>query len=169
MEMTAQALAELIEREFAGTAYPGDAKIAQERVDFSDYEGNTVKAFFQGKRWQEITRSTLDNDCLIDPSSCLSFLQPEGFCYYLPAFIKIALDFDDAGEIADSISHFLVLPGAEAQEDDKSLFFARIAGMSDAQKAAIVSALEFLSTKYQQAGYPDDPAADALRSYWKRN
>lgn len=162
-------LTALIERDFSDTVHPGHNMIALERPILTDYEGNSVKEFFKEKCWQEVTLDTLDPDCLMDISACLSFLKPEGFRYYLPAFLRIALDFEHGGEVADALCHFLTPPRADSQQEDRNLFFARIAGMSEAQKAAVELVLEFLSDKYKQAGYPDDPAADALSGYWQRD
>lgn len=156
-----------IEGAFANSAYPGDEKIAMASSVFPDYEGNQVSAFLVGKHWQQITHLALINDYPGDPSSCMRFLQADGFRYFLPAFLTIALDFKNAGDIADSACNILTFVGDKGSDEDKKIFLDRVTALSDCQKAVVVAALEFFAAHYQQAGYPDNPAADALTSYWK--
>ena len=101
-----------IERAFAERAYPGDDCIADSDARYESYEGHAVTAFHRGKPWKEITLRHLVDDYAGDPTACLAFMTPEGWRYYLPAYLLIALQPDEAGAIADAVVGTLTHPRA---------------------------------------------------------
>lgn len=154
-----------IHREFASNAYPGDARISERDPRFPDYEGNQIADFLMGKKWDEVTYDSLASQYCGDQSAMLHFLSREGFQYYLPAFLIIAIDFAQAGEIADAVCSALSPPDKEDQDAAKR-FFLRVSDFSPNQKGVIKDVLHFLSECYLQSSYPDNPASDALQRYW---
>lgn len=156
----AEELRDLIVNAFASRSYPGDDRIALSNPRHPDYEGHRVAAFFRGRDWRAVTGPALASSYEGDPSAALRFLRDEGFLYYLPAFLTIALD-PQAGDIADSVSYALTAPGSDRAED-RQAFRARMSRLSDAEKNAVTAVLRHLSDR-EGAG---SPAHDALKDFW---
>jgi len=148
---------------FAHRPRPADDRIALADDRYPDYEGNRVAAFFRGQDWHDVSWPALQR-YPGDPTASLRFLQDEAFLYYLPAFLRMALE---EGEIAEPVSFALADPGPEAPEDSRR-FHARMARLSADEKAAVVAVLRHLAHRYERAGEPANPARDALSSYWER-
>jgi hypothetical protein len=145
---------------FQGRAYPGDDRIALADDRHPDYEGHRVARVFRGRDWREVTYPWLSASYPGDRTAILRFMQDEGFLYYLPAFLSLALD-SEAGDIADAVSYALTAPPASAADDGRR-FHARISRLSGNEKAAVTAVLSHLA---KQDG-PGSPAQDALQSYW---
>src|SRR5215203_3227293 len=88
-----------IQDAFAQRPYPGDDNIALRRSDCPGYEGEEVWEIYRGKDWREILQAGRE----LDLSSSLSFLTFEGFVYYLPAFLTLALDVDGPFGLGESL------------------------------------------------------------------
>jgi hypothetical protein len=155
----------LVERAFANRPYPGDDRIAESDPRYPDYEGDRVSAFFRGKDWRHVTFGALLGGYRGDPTACLLFMLDDGFRYYLPAFLLMALD-PEAREISEPLCFTLTDRGASAGQDF-SRFQARVARLSAEEKAAVTEVLRHLADQYDRAGDPDNPARHALDSYWE--
>ena len=103
-----------VELAFAERPYPGDERIADSDSRYESYEGHAVTAFHRGKTWNEITLRHLVDGYAGDPTACLAFMTPEGWRYYLPAYLLVALQPDEAGAIADAVVGTLTHPRARA-------------------------------------------------------
>lgn len=114
-------LRRLVEAAFAKRPYPGDDRIADSDPRYEDYEGHAVTRFHRGKHWREITLPHLRGDYGGDASACLAFMTPDGWRYYLPAYLLIALDRKEADAIGDALIGNLTHPRARAES------FARVA------------------------------------------
>jgi hypothetical protein len=145
---------------FASGSYPGDGLIALADDRHIGYEGHRVTAFFRGKDWRDVTYPWLAS-YPGDPTAIPRFMRDEGFLYYLPAFLNLALDAG-ANEIRDAVSYALTAPGADASGGDRDRFRARMSRLSDEQRAAVIGVLRHVS---EEEG-PGSPAQDALESYW---
>jgi hypothetical protein len=156
----AQDLRDLIVNAFAGRSHPGDDRVALSDPRHPDYEGHRVAAFFKGKDWRAVTGPALASGYEGDASAALRFLRDEGFLYYLPAFLTIALDPQE-GDIADAVSYALSAPGPDRAED-RAAFRARMGRLSAAEKDAVTAALRHLA---QREG-PGSPAHEALQGFW---
>jgi uncharacterized protein DUF6714 len=148
-----------IVKAFARRAYPGDDRIALSDDRYPDDEGRRVATFLRGKGWREVTYEAL-RAYPGDPTAILRFLRDEGFLYYLPAFLSMALD-EGAGEIRDAVCYALTAPRPEATRDAEQ-FRARVSALSDGERRAVASVLRVLA---EREG-PGSPAQDALDSYW---
>jgi hypothetical protein len=156
----AEDLRDLIVNAFASRSYPGDAHIASADPRYADYEGHRVAAFFRGKDWRAVTGSALASGYEGDPGAALRFLRDEGFLYYLPAFLTIALD-PQAGDIADAVAYALTAPGSDRAEDRRT-FQARMSRLSEAENNAVTAVLRHLA---EREG-PGSPAHEALQDFW---
>jgi hypothetical protein len=151
---------------FANRPYPGDDRIADADRRYPDYEGHRVSAFFREKDWREISFASLRNGYVGDVTATLHFMVDEGFRYYLPAFLLMALE-PQAREMVETLCFVLTDRGEEGGEDSRR-FHARMAGLLTEEKAAVVDVLRFLAETYEREGDPGNPARAALRSYWER-
>jgi hypothetical protein len=149
---------------FSDRAYPGDDRIAETRPWIPEYEGNRVARYFKGKRWEDLSYQKLRAEYPADPTACVHFMLDEGFRYYLPGFLTMALDLKEAGDIADAICGTLTEPPHDAPAEDKARFTSRMSGLSSEEKNAVREVLESLASEYDRAGYPDNPARAALKS-----
>ena len=151
-----------VELAFAERPYPGDERIAESDSRYESYEGHAVAAFHRGKRWKEITSRRLVEDYAGDPSACLAFMTPEGWRYYLPAYLLIALQPDEADVIADAVVGALTHPRARTAsftrvaidlelEPETVLaahtkrFVERISGLTAAELEAVRAVLRWLA------------------------
>ena len=142
-----------IEEAFAGRPYPGDGEIALRRPACPGYEGEEVWERFQGRDWREILRTGQARE--LDLSSSMAFLTLQGFVYYLPAFLTLALDVDGPFEIGES----LVFKLWSFPEEVAAL-------LAPAEKRAVVHVLEFLARVYDERNYLRNNARVALDHYW---
>jgi hypothetical protein len=155
---------EMIGKAFANRPYPGDDNIGARNDRYPDYEGHGVARFFRGKDWRQITLETLLHEYQGDAGATVTFMVPEGFRYYLPAFLLMALEPES--ELDDSVMLNLTAPGLhDTAMVDR--FRARVEGLSADERAAVICTLRCLAERYDREGYPYNPAKEALESYWE--
>lgn len=105
MSSEAVELCELIERAFGPMQYPGDDNIVYDNSGY-DLECVEIKEALKGKHWRDISCDTLDQ-----LRQSLGFLSPQGFRFYLPAFLRITVtDYRRADVIPDMIMVTLTPP-----------------------------------------------------------
>jgi hypothetical protein len=179
---------------FSARPYPGDDRIATRHPRYEDYEGHAVARFHAGKRWPEITLDHLRTGYAGDPTACLAFMTPEGWRYYLPAYLTLALDWEAADAIGDAVVSNVTHPRAPAMAEalarvardlgqpreemlraHAARFEARVAGLSPAEAEAIRAVLGYLARRIDAAHAALGPpgralpnhARDALESWWE--
>jgi len=157
-----------IAQAFAHRVHPGDDRIAVTRPWLTGYEGNQVAEYFKGKQWQDLTYGRMRTDYPSDPTAAIHFMRDEGFAYYLPAFLGMAMDMEVAGDMADTIVSALTEPAPSAATVDRSRFAARMATLSLQEKKTIRDVLMYLAKEYDRIGYPDNPARKAIGGYWSQ-
>lgn len=178
-----------IESAFAARPYPGDDRIADSDPRYERYEGHGITRFHRGKSWREITLRHLLEDYDGDPSACLAFMTAEGWRYYLPAYLLIALEWETADAVGDAVVGALTHPRARTETyarvaDDLGLecdevlraqttrFEERVSGLDAAEIDAIRAVLGYVAERVdeQNSGLggelPNDARA-ALES-WAR-
>lgn len=90
---------------FGEMPYPGDENIVLDNSG-SHLECEKIKSSLQGQHWRDVPFETLER-----LRSALSFLSPEGYRFYLPAFTVMSIvDFRRADVIPDEIIQTLTLP-----------------------------------------------------------
>jgi hypothetical protein len=178
-----------VERAFANRTYPGDDRIADSGPRYPSYEGRIVTDFHRGKDWREITLRHLFDDYPGDATACLAFMQPEGWRYYLPAYLLIALDWEESDAVGDAVVGILTHPRGRVESftrvaNDLDLdpegvlathskrFEERMSGLSAAELDAVRWVLEHLANLVEAANAPyqdrlPNGPRDALAS-WER-
>jgi hypothetical protein len=92
------------------------------------------------QRWQDVP-----DDTIIACQSALSFLDPKGFRYYLPAFMVCSLRDrgNDAGRLVDTCEHHLLYESGNSLRQSEPRLIAARYGFTDAQCNSIVHFLRF--------------------------
>ena len=125
-------------------------------------EYSYVADYFKGKHWKDITLPRLRDDYPGPHDACLSFMSPEAFRFYLPAYMVITINDYKEADTAGDAAMFAVTPPA-----DRSLvpwWQERISGFNAKQRSAIRSFLEYVDEKHAQ-DFPVHGPKDAL-FYW---
>lgn len=114
-----------------------------------------IRDFFKGRNWWDVTLDILVDEYVGDASACLSFMSPVGMSYYLPAYLLIACEqYDEGDVISKELPSRLLM---YARDND----FYKIKCMDDAKQAAVAQVLEFLVQAYD-----DEDAYEALDFFW---
>jgi hypothetical protein len=132
-------------------------------TDGDGLEARAVEEFFSGRSLSEITLQRLTDGYMHDPAACLVFMTPEAFAFFLPAFMRIALeDYDHADVIPEVvIGRFVEM--AEGRDDER--LAAIRSSYSTPQIRCVADFLEEMSTHYWHR-YPEDLAKRARDAYW---
>jgi hypothetical protein len=125
-------------------------------------EAQAVERYFRSKRVEDVTLSALKKEYPHDPAACLVFMTDAAFAYFLPAFMRIALDdYSEAGAIPEAVVGRL-LAMAEGRDNQRRDFLLR--HYTPAQIAAVATFLKNMSARYWHK-YPEDSALLAYH-YW---
>ncbi|ATB30677.1 DUF6714 family protein [Melittangium boletus] len=151
-------LRELIEAAFADTPKPGNDRIGH---DPNDWESTELARAFKGRHWKELTPEELQYN-----SS--SFLSPEGFHYYFPAYLLAALE--DHGNLLPHTVFGLILPGDATSEERRlrAWHLERFERFSADQKHAIREFLEYARDEASHYFSQGQAPSLALERYWVR-
>ncbi len=142
---TRQRVAAQIEEAFAHTPYPGDDKIGK-----PDTDSAALTRAFWGKNWRDVQLTTLSN-YHVD----LPLMTPEGFRYYVPAFMLAAMFYyHHVSTLPIGLMHSLTPPDPTLLQKylDKKTdplkhsqitdFLNRVGALNVGEKAAIRAFLE---------------------------
>ena len=104
--MSADELIAEITRSFQAEPYPGDLHIVTNNAPGYDLESLQIRETFKVHTWQ-----TMPDDLLLYEQAALSLLSPQGFKYYLPAFLCLAVrHYTAADALPDSLIFHLTPP-----------------------------------------------------------
>jgi hypothetical protein len=148
---TAEALRREVHDAFARRPYPGDDAIARRRPGCPGLEAEEVWQRYRGKDWREMVVAGRQRNLRDD----LGFLTFEGFVYYLPGFLELALDAEHRFDLDESLVSFLW----SFPEEVATLLAPR-------EKRAVVDVLEFLADEFEKRGFVQNNARAALDHYW---
>jgi hypothetical protein len=116
-----------------------------------------LRAALGERRWSQIP-----SDVLCTHHDALFFLSPPGLRYLLPAFVIASLERPEM-----HLVEALVLALTKPEEpSDERRFLEAMSPLSETQRAAVISFLEYLREEEPQ-NWPDDEPGKALRSFWK--
>lgn len=150
-----QELAHQVELAFASVPYPGDDKIvAHPNTSLASH----LPALLAGKHWKEVPL-----EVIIQENLSLALFTPEGFRFYLPAFLRAALLYPDQVDILPSnIFSRLTPPDEEIQMQD---FLNRVNGFTQEQIESIKAFVKMYVSI--ESSYPD-PRQDKASSFWNQ-
>lgn len=149
-----QELAQQVEIAFAGVPFPGDDNIVSHP---NTWIASHLPRLFAGKHWKEIPL-----EVIIQEKLSLPLFTPEGFRFYLPAFLCAALLYPDQVDILPRNIIFNLTPpdeeGAEMEE-----FLKKISGFTKEQIDVIKAYVKlYVAT---ETSYPD-PDRDRASRFW---
>jgi hypothetical protein len=165
METELDALRKEIREAFAWRPYPGDDRLA---LRSADDDSAAVQRFFQGRDWRDITLESLLSAPGLDPNGFMAFMTAEGFEYFLPAFLLLALDVGDTFGLADPLGFYLSPPSADAVKPLEERFTHLLAALNVREKQVVARVLEYLASEYERRGFTPDSFRAALDGCWKR-
>lgn len=116
-----------------------------------------IRDYFAGRAWWELSLKGFEEDYIGDPSACLTFMTPVGIGYYLPAYLLLAVEQYEEGDVlTQSLAYRL------------SLYISKdetygLSSLSIEKQTAIASVLQFLWEEYE-----DEGAVEAIESFWGR-
>ncbi|GAB7127771.1 hypothetical protein JCM19000A_22780 [Silvimonas sp. JCM 19000] len=131
-------------------------------VDNNSLEAQSVRDFFAGKSWWDISLGDLQNSYQGDGSACLTFMSAPGFIYYLPCYMEIVCkNFYEADAISAEFIPKLIRP----IQDSAHKHHAALRTLESTQHRAIAEFLKFVSEHYLKHEAHDE-AAEALGLFW---
>lgn len=124
-------------------------------------EDVSTEAFFRNKKRSEITRLSLELDYKYPHYACLSFMTPDAFAYFLPVYMRLAvedikLETDFAWTVVSS--HLLPMAKGMMTENRESI-------LNSYTKEQLNLIPKFLLA--MKSYFPNDNEIDSL-SYWKK-
>jgi hypothetical protein len=120
-----------------------------------------VMRAFVGKRWQDLTTEELRTG-----HDALGMMTPEGFRYYLPAYLVLTLqDPKEADVEADKTRGAISPPPFDY--GDLEAFETRISLLSLQERIAIAYFCEYLRRSEEHIPFSDEPI-DRVTYYWQR-
>ena len=149
-------LARQVEEAFSNTIYPGDDQIITNPNLSITSELSQV---FVGKHWKQIPLDLIAQERL-----SLPHFTPQGFCFYLPAFLRAALLYPDRVDILpDNIFYMLIPPDKASANWDN--FSDRINGFTKQQLEVIKSFVQLYISI--ETSYPD-PDREKTAQFWSQ-
>jgi hypothetical protein len=94
--------AEAVVKAFADVELSSDAPIVP-KLGYRNFEAESISEFLRGRDWRGLTLERLRSEYAGDEAALLSFVTPEAFRFYLPAFLLICLrEYDRADILIDN-------------------------------------------------------------------
>ena len=164
-----------IRRAFAEVPRPAPDAIATRTsafLKYEDEEGRLVERFFAGRDWRDMTFQVIWDGCESPGDAALTFMAPEAFRYFLPAYILIALEEYDISDVTAETAILGLIPDRlnfTGNADDPGSWFGRnVGGFTDEQRRAIAGFLLAMQEAYGQDFSQDSSPMAALERYWAR-
>ncbi len=140
---------------FADVPYPGDNNLVPVQERHSAEYRNT-EHFFRGRRWQELAQARR----ALQTGGGLSFLTPEAWCFFLPAYQLNALSEESGLADIAWTTLFQLTPPRSADLDD---FFQRqISCLSPAQQECVAAFVRLFHERE-----PEDTIIQAAAAFWE--
>ena len=164
-----------IRRAFADVPKPPPDEIGARTsafLTYEDEEGRVIERFFAGKDWRDMTYRVIREGLRTPESAALTFMAPEAFRYFLPAYMLIALEEYDISDITAESAVLKLVPDQyefTGNADDPGSWFGRnVSGFTDEQRRAIAGFLLAMQELYGQDYIQRSSPMAALERYWAR-
>jgi len=154
---------------FPHGSFPLERHTAPSSIIGDGWVGDETERFFRGRQLAEVTCKTLSNEYRSVWWSAHNFLNDEAYLFFLPAFLKIALDDfkenEGARMLADALAHSF-LRMAKGEQDHRLLPILQTYSREQLGEVAQFL-LELSHDRYKPANDLDD-AEPALELFWKQ-
>lgn len=155
-QQQSDALIQMVTTAFRNVRYPGVNRVLHEGCTDVDHEVNALLKAVRGDDWREIPSKVLEEEC-----SALAFLSPDGFTFFLPAYlVHVIRNHRESNATQSTISSLYPEGGSQ-----RKYFLSRISALNPDQRMAIRSFLEWLA-KAEPSDSETWQASDALRRFW---
>jgi len=132
-----------LDQAFEGLPIPAEADIVP-KASRENLEYEQIRAKFKNRHWHDLSTDDLRNE-----ADSLTLLSPEGFRFFLPAFIRATLlDYNTADLIPDVIV-WKFIPSPDAAQN--VYYKDRLKILTAEQKQAVRDFISFL-----REAHPDD-------------
>jgi hypothetical protein len=121
-------------------------------------EKRRIATRYVGKRWTDVVQN-MALDC-----GDLSALTNDGFVYFLPACLEMALDDEEGDLSAHSVVHWVSPPDESSKTWEKERFRA-ITHLPERCRRVIREFLEYVD-RYRGGEFPSHDPGRALNAYW---
>jgi hypothetical protein len=124
---------ETIAAAFADVPRPPNDALLHERC----FDDNDIAALYDVAHWRELDDATIEREY-----AALSFLSPEGFRHFIPAYMGFALRHRDSGAAAVDSTIWSLDPDLYAAEHLREFTRSKLVGFDEPQRAATIAFLE---------------------------
>lgn len=149
-----EAICKEIEDAFSDSTYPGDDRIVDPINNYG--EGFETAKRLKGKGWKELWPISI-----YDGRFNLYYLAPEGFHFYLPAYMIASLCGQDGYEFTEFVIRNLA-PGET--EADKEAFMGKARLFSSKQRAAIKTFVNY----FYEGETHRQPYMERAKQFWDK-
>ena len=154
---------ERIECAFPETGTPSSANLALDSCSFCV----AIHGALSGRRWQAVPRETLE-----EQAGSLAQLIPAAFVYYLPAFMRGAIEYPEKPGVGSSeLLDFTVQCLGDPRLPEDEWWRERMTMLSEQQSNAVASFLEWVVNRLAGDEEEDrlrNQAQRALEKHWGR-
>lgn len=145
-----------IEEAFEDVSYPGDDNIVANTID---PEGQWIKNDLQETHWKDLLQ---DRDKLFRHYPSILFFTPLAFKFFLPAYLIMAIDFDESDMVGETLINTLA-PKPHGLKSAQDLI-EDVEVLTLNQKMVSKQFLQFIRDEYLPDS--DDIPAQALNVFW---
>lgn len=163
----ATAVRRRINAAFANARYPGDDNIVYDKTG-EHLECKQVANHFRGTTWQEVDLAFLQKyGARADVSAALTFMSPEAFRYYLPAFLLVVAEhFGDVDVLVQTVISSITPRRNQSDRTLVEFVRKRLEGFTPEQREAIRLSLEFIAQEHGHEYLFGE--LDAALEHWKK-
>jgi hypothetical protein len=144
-----------IESAFAGAPRPPDERLLHER----SRDDNDIAALYAIAHWRDVPDAVVENEY-----AALSFLSPEGFRHFIPAYMRFALRQLGTGRAAVDSTIWSLSPDVYEDPGLRDYVISKLRALDDAQRAAVVAFLEAVRAQGDDA---EASEAERALTYWR--
>lgn len=153
-----ETLVKNINESFSDAEYPGDDNIVYDNTGYH-LECNEVADAFRGKKWNEVPLEVLRYN-----HEGLFFFTAQGYRYYLPAYLRAAVQsYKVASNILGTVVFSLTPPTTEGPKTIE--FHRKMEGFEPSQKKVIKEFLEFVA-EFHGSDFANNLPKLALEKFW---
>ena len=151
---------------FANARYPGDDNIGYDKTG-EHLECKQVAEHFRGTTWQNVDLAFLQKYGKgADVSAALTFMSPEAFRYYLPAFLlAVAEHFGEVDVLVQTVISSIT-PRRDKNRTLVEFVRERLEGFTPEQRGAIRLFLEYMKRELGQEYLFGE--LDAALEHWSK-
>jgi hypothetical protein len=144
-----------IESAFRDAPRPSNDELLHERC----MDDNDLVRLYDVAHWREMPDELVESEY-----AALSFLSPDGFRHFIPAYMSFTLRHLESGAAAVDSTIWSLSPVIYTDPGLREFVLSKLAGLTAAQREAV---LEFLEAVRELGDdYDADQAAQAL-AYWR--